>query len=344
MTGSAAAARLRGHALTEGSARFATTAAIVIAFYFSLLHVAFVYVSVPGGDHRGTWALAAVATYLPLHVRHVWFAAHEKRPPGGTWTLTVMAVIVIGALPLVGSAWVMELSWLAVSALIVVRRPWSYAIAIGLLAAAWPVALLLGDPTHVADWFALSTANRTVTLFVLVWLAAAIRRLQATRQALAEDAVLRERLRIDGELRRTVATALESIVIRGQRAAALAGGDSAALEAELRALIEDSRTTLAETRRMVRGYQQVSLQAELDTAAALLAAAGIDARLSLPARSLPSAAEEALRAALRAALARLLRDDTPPTACLITVTCEGGQARLELRTDRGSPSTMVVTA
>ena len=344
MIGSYAAARLYGHALSERSARLATTAAVIVAIFFPVLHVVYVFVWPHGGYDRGMWALAAVAAYLPLHLRHVWFATHATRPPGGTWTLTAIAVIVIGALPLVGSAWTLEFSWLAVSALIVIRRPWSYLIAFGLLAGTWPVALLLGDPNNVAGWYALSTANRTATLFVLVWLAAAIRRLQAARLALAEDAVTQERVRIDGELRRTLAAALESIIARGQRAAAQVGGDCAALEAELRELIEDSRATLAQARSMVRGYQQVSLRAELDTAAALLTAAGIDTRLSLPPGDFPDTIEEALRAALRAALVRLLRDGTPPSACLITVTREDGQTRLELRTDRGGPGTAQVVA
>ncbi len=317
---------------------------MVVAIFFPVLHVAYIFVVRHGGFDRGMWALAAVAAYLPLHVHHVWFATHARRPPGGAWTMAAMAAIVIGALPLVGSAWVMEFSWLAVSALIVVRRPWSYVIAIGLVAATWPLALLLGDPNNVAGWYALATANRTATLFVLVWLAAAIRRLHAARLTLAEEAVTRERLRIDGELRRTLAAALESIVARGQRAAAQVGGDRAALEAELRALIEDSRTTLAEARRMVRSYQQVSLRAELDTAAALLTAAGIETRLSLPHGDLPDTIEETLRAALRAALARLLRDGAPPGTCLIMVTREDGQTRLELRTDRGGPDTAEVVA
>ncbi len=298
---------------------------MVVAIFFPVLHVAYIFVVRHGGFDRGMWALAAVAAYLPLHVRHVWCATHARRPPGGAWMMAAMAAIIIGALPLAGSAWVMEFSWLAVSALIVVRRPWSYVIAIGLVAATWPLALLL-------------------TLFVLVWLAAAIRRLHAARLTLAEEAVTRERLRIDGELRRTLAAALESIVARGQRAAAQVGGDRAALEAELRALIEDSRTTLAEARRMVRSYQQVSLRAELDTAAALLTAAGIETRLSLPHGDLPDTIEETLRAALRAALARLLRDGAPPGTCLIMVTREDGQTRLELRTDRGGPDTAEVVA
>jgi hypothetical protein len=317
-------------------------AAVVVAIVFPLLHVAYIFVMPEGGYERGMWALAAVAAYLPLHVRHVWFAARARRPPGASWTMAAMAVIIIGALPLAGSAWVMEFSWLAVSVLIVVRRPWSYVIAVGLVAAAWPMALLVGDRRDAAAWYTLAAANRGATLFVLVWLAAAIQRLRGARLALAEEAVTRERLRIDGELRQTLGAALESIVALGQRAAAQVGGDGAALEAELRALIEDSRATLARARSMVRSYQQVSLRAELDTAVALLSAAGIETRLLLPRGDLPD--DIALRAGLRAALVRLLRDDTPPRHCLIMVTREDGQTRLEFRTDHGSLGTSAVVA
>jgi signal transduction histidine kinase len=312
--------------------------------FFAVLHVAYIFIVADSGVARGLWALAAVAAYLPLHVRHVWLASHATRPPAGAWTMAAMAVIIIGALPLVGSAWVMEFSWLAVSALIVVRRPLSYLIAIGLLAAAWPVALLFGDPGGAAAWLTLAMANRGATLFVLVWLAAAIERLRAARLALAEDAIMRERLRIDGELRRTLGVALESIIASGERAAEQAKSDQTGLDTELRALIEYARTTLAEARSMVRSYQQVSLRAELDTAAALLTAAGIETRLSLPQADLPDVTEESLRTALRVALARLLGDDRPPRMCLITVTRENGQTRLELSTGQGRPGTVEVAA
>jgi signal transduction histidine kinase len=317
---------------------------VVVAAVFPLIQLWYIFVIPEGGYGPGLWALVAVAAYLPLHVRHVWFAARATRPPGGTWTLAAMVVIVIGVLPLAGDAWVMEFSWLAVSVLIVVRRPWSYVIAVGLVAATLPAAQLVGDPRHAVSWYTLAAACRGVTLFVLVWLAAAIQRLLGARLALAEEAVTRERLRIDGELRQTLGAALELIIVGGQRAAAQVGGDRAAVEAELRALIEGARTTLARARSVVRSYQQVSLRAELDSAVALLSAAGIQTRLSLPRGDLPDTSEEALRAELRAALVRLLRDDTVPRACVIVVTREDGQTRLELRADRGSPGTSEVVA
>lgn len=339
---SGAAARRRVIEHAERSSRVAMAAAVVVAIAFPLLHVAYIFVMPQGGYERGLWALAAVAAYLPLHVRHVWFAARATRPPGGIWTMTAMAAIIIGALPLAGSAWVMEFSWLAVSVLIVLRRPWSYVLAVGLVAAAWPVALLIGDRYNAAAWYTLAAANRAATLFVLVWLAAAIQRLRGARLALAQEAVTRERLRIDGELRQTLGAALESIVARGQRAAAQVAGDCAPVDTELRALIEDSRATLARARSMVRSYQQVSLRAELDTAVALLSAVGIETRLSLPHGDLPD--DIALRAALRTALVRLLRADPPPRNCLIMVTRESGWTRLELRIDHGSPGTSEVVA
>jgi two-component system sensor histidine kinase DesK len=341
-TPTGAAARLQALGQAERSSRVAVAAAVVVAIAFPLLHLAYIFVMPEGGYERGMWALAAVAAYLPLHVRHVWFAARATRPPGGIWTMTAMAAIIIGALPLAGSAWVMEFSWLAVSVLIVLRRPWSYVLAVGLVAAAWPVALLIGDRYNEAAWYTLAAANRGATLFVLVWLAAAIQRLRGARLALAQEAVTRERLRIDGELRQTLGAALESIVARGQRAAAQVVGDRAPLDTELRALIEDSRATLARARSMVHSYQQVSLRAELDTAVALLSAVGIETRLSLPHGDLPD--DIALRAALRTALVRLLRADPPPRNCLIMVTRESGRTRLELRIDHGSPGTSEVVA
>jgi len=64
-----------------------------------------------------------------------------------------------------------------------------------------------------------------VTLAVVVWLVRAARHLEAARTALAQQAVIGERLRIDGELRRTVGAALEAIAVQGERANTLADTD-----------------------------------------------------------------------------------------------------------------------
>jgi two-component system, NarL family, sensor histidine kinase DesK len=287
--------------------------------------------SPPSSSGHATWALVATACYLPLYVRHVWHAARGSRPAGAGWTLTAMAVVIVGAVPLVGTGWLPTLHVLAVSTLLVVRPPWSLLIVGGLVSATAPLAIAFGD----SEWAAFAATTvvwRGAAVFVLVWLVGTTRRLETTRLALAEEAVAQERARIDGELRRTVGTALEAIVASAQRASTLAGRDPAMLEGELRTLVAGSRQTLADARRTISGYQRRSLRAELDSATSLLTAAGIETRLVLPADTLPEFLEAVPRTTLRAAVARLLQDDTV-RHCTILVTQEAGQVRLALRSD-----------
>jgi two-component system, NarL family, sensor histidine kinase DesK len=301
---------------------------------FELARVVSGWTASPG---QGREAVLATACYLPLHVRHVWFATRGARPPAGRWTLAAMAVVVLGALPVVGTSWLTTLHSLAVSALIVLRPPWSLAAAAALAAAPWPLAAALGDPAWGA-FYTVSVLWRGAALFVLVWLVGASRRLQDARLELAAQAIAGERLRIDAELRRTLGVALEAIAVRGERAAALAGGDPARVEAELRALVEGSRRALAQARRTVGGYQRPSPRAELEVAATLLGAAGIPTRVLLPAGDPPAALEAASRAALQGAVARLLRDQAAPGRASI-VLGRDGRVELELGGDGAGPAT-----
>src|SRR2546423_862981 len=103
-----------------------------------------------------------------------------------------------------------------------------------------PVAVLA---TLVGTQLALTAADTSGAVLVLCWLAAALRELRAAREELATRAVLRERIRIDGELAHTVGASLAEIAARGAVAADLAGTDPVAAEAELRALVNGSRRT-----------------------------------------------------------------------------------------------------
>jgi two-component system sensor histidine kinase DesK len=335
-------ARLEAYQRSSRFIQLATLGAVACSIGFPVLELVRIgtnWIPSPSPGH-GVQALVVTACYLPLYVRLVWHAARGSRPPDAGWTLAVMAVVILGAVPVIGTGWLPALHALAVAILIVVRPPWSLPILVGLVAATAPLAIVFGDP----EWAAYSAATvvwRGASVFVLVWLVGATRRLQAAREALADEAVARERLRIDGELRSTLGAALEAIVAKGQRATALAPQDPTLAGGELRGLVEGSRRTLAETRRLINGYQRLSLRAELDSATILLTAAGIETRVVLPAGDLPERLEAAPRAALRAAVARLLRDDAA-RRCAITVTNEGRRVRLELRSDGTGPATTEV--
>jgi two-component system, NarL family, sensor histidine kinase DesK len=335
-------ARLTASQRSNRLIRLATLGAVACSIGFpvlELVRIAINWTPRPSSGHA-LQALVATACYLPLYVRLVWHAARGSRQPAAGWSLTVMAVVIIAAVPVVGTAWLPALHVLAVSVLIVVRPPWSLPIVAGLAAATAPLAIALGDPEW-APYYAATVVWRGGSVFVLVWLVGATRRLQVAREALTDEAVTRERLRIDRELRSTLGAALEAIAAKGQRAAALAVQDPSLAEGELGSLVEGARRTLADARRLVNGYQQPSLRAELDSATVLLAAAGIQTRVELPAGGLPERLEDAPRAALRAAVARLLRDDAA-RHCAITVAGEGRRVRLELRSDGAGPATTEV--
>lgn len=337
--GTGVVARLQVHERSDKLTRLITVGAFAYAIGIPALDVALIFTYWVGGDVRGIAALIATAAYLPLHLRHIWFASRAQRPPAGGVTFAIMTAIILGAFPFAGLHWVRAFPAIALGAMVILRPPWSRIVAGITLCAALPIGLIFGDNVAEAWWDAVGVPWKTTVLFVLVWLAASVRRLQSSRVALADEAVARERHRIDDELERTLGTALESIVARGQLACARRDLTPAALEAELRALVDGARATLAEARRMIRGYRQVSLRAELEAAATLLTAAGIATRLVLPRGELrlPETVEGTLRMALRQATARLLRDDAAQL-CVITVTREDEQVRLDVRADGTSSS------
>jgi len=334
--------RLNEREQIGGLIRLAAAAAVGCSLVLPLLELARIVAGWTPSPGHATLALVATACYLPLYVRHVWYAARGSRPAGAGWTLLAMTVVILGALPLIGTSWLTSLHSLAVSVLIIVCVPWSLLIAASLVAATAPLAIAFGDGQWAA-FYTVSVIWRGAAVFVLVWLVGAARRLEHARLLLAEEALARERLRIDGELRRTLGAALEAIAARGRRASVLAAGDAATLEDELRALVEGSRRALAQARRTIRGYQRPSLRAELDSAAALLTAAGIQTRLELPRGALPDTVDAAARSALRAAVAALLRNDGA-RRCSIVVTRQDGRVRLELRAGGNDPATTRVVA
>lgn len=268
-----------------------------------------------------TVAAVATAVYLPVHLWHTFHAAQGTRPRGTAWSLAAMTAVIAGMLPVVGVQWLGALYPLAASALLVLRPPWSFAAFAGLLAVPAPVAFAFGAPEWAA-YFTVGLALNGLVLAVPVWLIAAVRDLRSVRERLADEAVIRERTRVEAELRSTLGRALEEIATTGERAAALLTPEPDRAADHLRAVVSEARTALATARRLNAGWRQSSAGAELDASVALLRAAGIDAQLRLPAggrRGVPSAE----LAVLHGEVARLLQDGAV-RRCVVEVSGAGG--------------------
>ncbi len=306
----------------------ATAAAVTYSVALPLLRLYFIATD-PSEQGRTVYALAAMACYLPLQVWLVLSAARDAWGRAQGWALVAIAAVMIGMLPVIGAPWVGTLYMLAALVLVAVRRPWSFLLYGVLVAAPTPLTFAFGQPQW-ALYFTTGMLMFPVPLAVGIWSIRGARQLQAARLALAEEAVVRERLRIDGEMRETLGAGLEEIATCGERAGELVTSDPPASAQELRGLVGGARRTLAEARRMVTRYREVSLRTELETAATLLSAAGIDARLDLPVGDLPDTIDEGERAALRREIARLL-GEAARASVSITVTRQEGRVRLEVR-------------
>ena len=254
--------------------------------------------------------------------------------------LAVLAALIVGVLPFGTPLWGPAMGVLAGLGLVMLSRAWSLTLFAAAIAVAvadsftWtlPPAFVLAHWRHseVASYNVVDSVWTGIALAVLVWLARNVRELQAARQQLAAHAMVVERQRIDDELARTIGAALQLIIADGQDAALLARHDPQAAGQRLVALTARSRAALADARTLLNGYRNVSLDAELQVVITLLAAAGIDTRVTLPDEELPPELPGPLRLRLRAEVARALTAGVAGQCVLAVARDPGGQLDIQL--------------
>jgi two-component system, NarL family, sensor histidine kinase DesK len=308
----------------------ASPIALVYSSAFAVVQLGLV-LTYPGHTQLPWLAVLVTAAYLPLFLWQVHRAVIADRPPP-VWTLVVLAAIVAAALPVARGNWLPVFAVVAVSAMLVLPWPWSLLVVAALAAAQAPLAVLLDSPVpYAASYYVFALWWRASAIFVPIWLLRSLRQLSAARTALAEKAVVDERLRIDGEVRATVGSALEAIAVRADRAAEhVVSSDSPEAAQQIRAAVDVARRASADGRRLLRSYRAPSLAAEVDAAAALLTAAGIDTSIELADADRHVLADPQLRATLRQATARALHDEAA-RGCVIRVTRRAEPAGLDVR-------------
>jgi hypothetical protein len=277
--------------------------------------------------------LLVVALVVPLHLRHVVAGVRGERPQAGWLTLGALSIVNVAALLILGEAWLINLALLAVSFLIVLPWRWGILVSGILVLGGGPLqaALAGSEPLFTGPYVVLSVAWNTATLFVPVWLVAEATRLEVARQHLRDQAVIRERLRIDGELRQGIGPALEEIVRVAELASAMVASDTAASVSLIESLIGLSRTALHDARRLVAGYQEVSIRAELDAGVRLLEASGARVRLIIDGDL--RTADASSRAAVQTAVLRALRDESLRRCVIHVETNEAGTLRVGVLAD-----------
>ncbi|HZE50820.1 MAG TPA: histidine kinase, partial [Jatrophihabitantaceae bacterium] len=173
-------------------------------------------------------------------------------------------------------------------------------------------------------------------LYFSARLAGVLDELYAARTELAELAVGRERLRVSRDLHDLLGHSLSAVSLKGDLAMRLLPSDPSAAQAEIESLTGVARSALRDMRAVARDEHVVSLRAELDAAAAVLAAADIETIADASLDDLSPDLEAVLAWAVREGATNILRHSTA-SRCSFVATRRDGVVRLEIVND-GVPS------
>lgn len=288
-------------------------------------------------------AVLSGAMIFGLQLRHSLALARGERPRGGVWTLLALAVLAYAPLHWLGADWLSEQfavlasvpmvfgGWLAA---VVLAGPCVY---LGIeLAGLFPAHPGIADYIYWIPYYTVSITVPCATLYASARLVRVAGELRATRIALAEAAVGRERLRVSRDLHDLLGHSLAAISLKGDLAIRLLRRDTPAALAEIRDLTEVAREALTGLRAITGDERTVTLARELENAQALLAAAGVAVPVHGAIPDIPPAAEEVLAWTVREGVTNILRHATAGTA-EITLECRDGLARLEILNDGAYP-------
>ncbi|MDO5617207.1 sensor histidine kinase [Kocuria sp.] len=156
-------------------------------------------------------------------------------------------------------------------------------------AAAWVVGAVtagqLLQPAATQQMWADLAPNLAPTLFmaaltplmvlISVWWWSVVFRLDAARQTESDLAVTRERLRFASDLHDIQGHHLQVIALKAELAERLLDRDLRGARQQLQETRQEAQTALEQTRALVQGLRQVSLEEELANAADVLSSAGI---------------------------------------------------------------------
>ncbi|MGI5373466.1 sensor histidine kinase [Streptomyces sp. CA-251387] len=169
-----------------------------------------------------------------------------------------------------------------------------------------------------------------------LWAWDTARRLDEARRLEAELAVREERLRFAADLHDIQGHHLQVIALKSELAARLVDLDPARAAAELKEIRRLSADALSDTRAVVQGYRRTSLDDEIGNATRVLAAADIDAKMTLDpaavAAGLTDSARHLLGLVMREATTNVLRHSRAGHA-EVDYRIADGRARLRVSND-----------
>lgn len=283
------------------------------------------------------------AALLALQLRHSFSAARGERPAGAAWTLGLMVLLAYIPLFKLGGNWPAAQALVSASALMTLRGRLALAVAAAPIIGTSiyvPIDDAVRFPTEIDArvvsfdilYWLLSMTSSTAVLYGVAWLVRTVDALHSARTELAEVAVGRERLRLSRDLHDLLGQSLSAVSLKGDLALRLLATNPVAARGEIASLTEVAREALHGVRTVTRDVHDIDLQTELDGAARLLAAAGVDARIDAGHVGLHPRLEQIFAWAVREAVTNVLRH-ARANCCTVTIVEDSGRMVLTVVND-----------
>ncbi|MGA8114269.1 MAG: histidine kinase [Actinocatenispora sp.] len=270
--------------------------------------VVFDLVQHPPGPVRTVLAWVGLVAFVGCYVRLI--VVGMRRP----FQIAAPAVLV-GLLAICGLLlWPIGVGWLYtfpyyLAASLPTQLPQRYWVPAGVSVTLGTLALELAYGDHGAELVGRvgSVAAVGLLMSMFSWILMAVVRLRRAQSELARLAVADERLRIARDLHDVLGHRLAAVALKSDLARRLVAVDPGRAEAEMASAGQIVREALDEVRATVSGIREASLRGELSTAQALLAAAGVECVVAVPAETLPVAVADVAGWVVREGVTNVVR-------------------------------------
>ncbi|WP_327091842.1 histidine kinase [Nonomuraea sp. NBC_01738] len=300
-----------------------------------LVYLAFPITEVVSGEMRGieaVWGIISILAYTAAYIATT--LSPRDFHQSNRWTLPLMALtsIMAAAFALIfGGGWLtLPIYTVVLYAFILPPKRAVIGIA-GML-----VVVVACGIVDKADAGSIGVLGLQVVTMGVLFISVRNTRLLAHRLREAQGEVARlaateERLRIARDLHDLLGHSLSLIVLKSELAGRMAD-DRPGVRGELADIESVARQALVEVREAVTGYRQRGLAEELDSARAVLRAAGVQPVVRVAGTPLPAPLDGLLGWAAREGVTNVVRH-AGASRCEIDVTYDGTHATLEITDD-----------
>ncbi|GIH72509.1 sensor histidine kinase [Sphaerimonospora thailandensis] len=317
---------------SEAQARWLLTGIVAVTgALWALTPVAFLIV-----DEVGRALLSGVllggllVVYMRVVGRHI---AGTGQGPHRVRTFALFAVVVYGAFPFMGSAWIYTPLIVAAAGLLLLPLGFAVGVLLAVAVAEFPLALAVSD--HTPEDALLKSAGVFVASVVaagILHYARFVRELRELRAALAEMAVDQDRVRMAGELHDLLGQTLASITLKTELALALVDLDRKRAIGEVTGVIAIVNEAREEIGDVVAARRSLDVGAELSAAVALIELSGARCDLRVGISEIDEETADALGWIVREAATNIVRH-SDARHCLIELDRVDGRIHLLLRND-----------